>query len=109
MKLAKTMATPAVVTSITRIGRGRAWYQALAVAIAVCRARGMAIGGVGSDTGPPELLECVEDLRADGSDQLESDVGFLHRDHRAVQVVDRAGRQGVDLLAGGEVEAVRLI
>src|SRR5271170_1216050 len=60
----------------------------------------VAVGGFASDTCSPDLLEGVEDLVSYGADQLDGDVGLFHRDHGAVEIVDRARCERVDLLRG---------
>src|SRR5579863_2239905 len=54
--------------------------------------------GLGSDTGSPQLLEGVENLVSYGPHQFDGDVRLLHRNHGAVQIIDRARGERVDLL-----------
>src|ERR1700682_6473326 len=60
------------------------------------------------DTGAPDLVEGVEQLASDGSDQLHRYFGLFDGNHGSVEVVARAARQRVHFRAGRVVGLIRL-
>src|SRR5579872_4497916 len=107
MKPTMSTAVAAVPTIITRAGRERPANKALARV----QAATTALAGdwvCGSDTGPPELLEGVQDLVSHCARELDRDVSFLDGDHRTVEIVNRPRSQRLRFLFRDRVDRVHL-